>query len=1026
MIWLVLIAACLIAAAITYAVSPVARAKKRAFTAVAKFSTTSSELQDTIIGIRNELVQSARHYAQEIRLGRLREIPIEEVKKHQGGLRLQALHGVGIHTLADVQGWDAGRILQIRGVGPASARPIASIAASLIADSNKLPIPHPVPPFSQNTTRNLIQAIYRLRLYSSTIAGKEPLYAQYKSDFERRISSLLPRLGFGRWVFSLGRSQSIGEAVTEAGSLVQEIEGDSPIAALRDELSGLLETCRHVCNTRIDETTLMSNFKDNEDFYEVTLTDQLGQAGQLPAPQAASSLIRATPVKAVARKAAVVAARPVAVQVPVTFSVVIQERPLITEPAQIKKIRSLEAKFWVPFGQDVVIGKGMRISGGLIYTGTGLQSANSGGTEPALINPTLAVSSKADYTERLLSYWPTYGGASEEARAAYLKWHLTGRKDPQAQIGYIFLFFYGLERRVLTASLDSPQDVAELAVLNGELRRLLDIYGNQGSFASYASSLLDYLEVLQGPGLDIDKLPIPKPAALRGATVALKVGLALHARAKRPVSVEWALAWLTASQTWAIRSAFAELPEEFSALFKAEYQAAAGDGLVLPDNPTLIKAIHRTASSGFGGASFTKEIPLPDVTLQKNATDQLEAIGNKCAALLASYRRYLSSQPDSKGTVAAISQLPVVLWPDSFRTTIEGIRNSCFSSGTAMVLTLGGLSKICPVELPIQKRRYSNFCVNLGNFGLGIAPDVRFGADMPNLDDSIALFAADGLSGSVVLSDSYGWASLLLQLAAIVASAGSGFGAAETDVILNYINSELKVTPAESKRLMAHLSIYRVAPPAMTRIKRQLSKLNPKAREVVASFMIQIALADGIVEPAEVRILEQFFAAMGMDQAGLYSRLHNLGVDTRAAEKPAAANGKQMAASKPITVQFDMDKVAKLRSETGKLSALLEEIFNDTPTEAHGEPETEETLPEDGKPPLLPLDADHAALLEILIQRPEWTRQELEHLCAERGLMTDGAVETINEASFDKLDSALIEGEDPVTINTDLLIKETP
>jgi hypothetical protein len=113
-----------------------------------------------------------------------------------------------------------------------------------------------------------------------------------------------------------------------------------------------------------------------------------------------------------------------------------------------------------------------------------------------------------------------------------------------------------------------------------------------------------------------------------------------------------------ASQAWSIRSAFAEVAEEFSALFKAEYQAAAGDGLVLPDNPTLIKAIHRTASSGFGGASFTKEIPLPDVTLQKNATDQLEAIGNKCAALLASYRRYLSSQPDSKGTVAAISQLP--------------------------------------------------------------------------------------------------------------------------------------------------------------------------------------------------------------------------------------------------------------------------------------------------------------------------------------------------------------------------------
>ena len=445
---------------------------------------------------------------------------------------------------------------------------------------------------------------------------------------------------------------------------------------------------------------------------------------------------------------------------------------------------------------------------------------------------------------------------------------------------------------------------------------------------------------------------------------------------------------------------------------------------MLPQNPTLIKIIYRSASSGFGSASFTKEIPLPDVTLQKSAMDQLEVIGNKCATLLAPYRRFLSSQQEGKGTVAAISQLPVVLWPEISRTAIESIRNSCLSSGTAKILTLGELAKICPVELPLQKRRYSNLCANLSNFGLGIAPDVRFGADLPSLDDSIALFAADVPSGNVVLSENYGWASMLLQLAAIVASAGSGFGEAETDVILNYINSELKITPTESKRLKAHLSIYRVTPPTMTGIKRQLSKLNPKAREVVVSFMIQVALADGIVEPAEVRVLEQFFTAMGMDHAGLYSRLHNLGVDTRASEKPADFREKQKAPSKPVTVQFDMDKLAKLRSEEAKLSTLLQEIFNDPP-EIHGELEIDEKLPEDGKSPLLPLDADHAALLEILLQRPEWTRQELEDLCAERGLMTDGAVETINEASFDKLDSALIEGEDPVTINTDLLIKET-
>ena len=64
MIWLFLVAVCFVAAAIAYAASPPARAKKRASRAVVALSTISSELQDAIIGIRNELVQSARQYAQ--------------------------------------------------------------------------------------------------------------------------------------------------------------------------------------------------------------------------------------------------------------------------------------------------------------------------------------------------------------------------------------------------------------------------------------------------------------------------------------------------------------------------------------------------------------------------------------------------------------------------------------------------------------------------------------------------------------------------------------------------------------------------------------------------------------------------------------------------------------------------------------------------------------------------------------------------------------------------------------------------
>jgi len=69
---------------------------------------------------------------------------------------------------------------------------------------------------------------------------------------------------------------------------------------------------------------------------------------------------------------------------------------------------------------------------------------------------------------------------------------------------------------------------------------------------------------------------------------------------------------------------------------------------------------------------------------------------------------------------------------------------------------------------------------------------------------------------------------------------------------------------------------------------------------------------------------------MGMDQAGLYSRLHNLGVDTRAAEKPRLPTESKCGEQTHYRpVRHGQSGQAPL--ETGKLSALLEEIFNDAP-----------------------------------------------------------------------------------------------
>jgi hypothetical protein len=63
-------------------------------------------------------------------------------------------------------------------------------------------------------------------------------------------------------------------------------------------------------------------------------------------------------------------------------------------------------------------------------------------------------------------------------------------------------------------------------------------------------------------------------------------------------------------------------------------------------------------------------------------------------------------------------------------------------------------------------------------------------------------------------------------------------------------------------------------------------------------------------------------------------------------------------------------------------------------------------------------------LMEIL-SRLEWQRQELDTLAKSHDLMTDGAVETINEWSFDRFGDALLEDGDPIKVHSQLVSSMT-
>jgi hypothetical protein len=150
---------------------------------------------------------------------------------------------------------------------------------------------------------------------------------------------------------------------------------------------------------------------------------------------------------------------------------------------------------WIPPGGLVTV-KGFDIPGGMVYVGSFLSGAPGVGwgantPAPCLIDPSLKVASGRVSTNAEMGYWPSYADITPEHRLAYLNWLSTGKRDTSFPVGYAFLYFYGLERRLLVDDLRPNEE----ALLVEEVERLRSLYASSHSFGHYSKALLDVIEL---------------------------------------------------------------------------------------------------------------------------------------------------------------------------------------------------------------------------------------------------------------------------------------------------------------------------------------------------------------------------------------------------------------------------------------------------------------------------------------------------------------------------------------------------
>jgi len=691
-----------------------------------------------------------------------------------------------------------------------------------------------------------------------------------------------------------------------------------------------------------------------------------------------------------------------------------------------------------------VIVAGYRFGDGMVYVGRDLPAVRetwSRAIEPALIQPHLPIdTSNPDRDGSTMEYWPSYQELSPWARAGYLEWLAGGRRAADAYIGFVFLFFYGIERRVLGDADRSEAARTEVDGLLSEVEELLGVYGNNASFHGYARRFLEAARLLHCP-VPLADLEPPAEGGGKWCEVPLTTRLALGACADqgKPIPARWALSWVLDSQSFRMRTAAFRCSQEFQHLFKLRYpEAFRKGGLKIRPNKTRLAANYRPASSSFAYGTIKLTVPnLPDVTILAGPVRKLQELVDKVTDELDAYSRWVGRK-DDRDSPAALALLPPELATqmDTPQTKefLDALRGFLSDNG-AGVVPAARLISFWPSSNPAKLTKLEAIALArfLSHRGIGLEPDCRYGGPPLGKAEKAVVFELGNTtqkrsSETVESSDGYRAATLLLHLAVAVAAADGEIARDEERQLEEHLETGLELPPAERHRLRHHLRWLLEEPPGMAGMKRRIEPLDEEQRQTLGRFVIAVAGADGRIDPEEIKILRKIYPLLGLEADVVFSNIHALIAGAGADQGPVTVvsgrsrEGHPIPSPKPAKPEtekrlvLDAEKIRATRQASERIAGVLAEIFEDEdPAERVPGPE-----PQDDGLCIGGLDAPHSTFLRHLAERPSWKRDEIEQLAERFGVMPDGALELINDAAIESCGDPLLEGHEVIEIDQEI------
>ncbi|BFM03400.1 hypothetical protein Psyaliredsea_20470 [Psychrobacter alimentarius] len=681
------------------------------------------------------------------------------------------------------------------------------------------------------------------------------------------------------------------------------------------------------------------------------------------------------------------------------------------------------------------------------------------GTEPSLINDSLSVGSpKVIYStshihsDESLGYWPSYAALSPLCRGAYLDWLASDRANPNTPIGYVFIYFGGFERRVIEGISDDSVSDDEFVNIYNEVLRLHDIYGKQSSFSNYSANFLEFMTLVRSP-LSEEKIQtaqlLSPPASSQNLT--FKMQLAKMVTLKLPIPATLAWEWLIFSNEYNFKTPARRCESEFKDLFEVLYQKTYLNGFIVPPNKTKLKISYRAASQSIVSVDLTLD-DLQDPSALRSPIKKLIEIAEQCNEALDAYSRYLGREDNSATDIDAIMLLPkVLIQQQAYREKYPVIQN--FKAWAESVTQNDeGLTTVKELWRYLDERsshtmpksfakKHSEMITNLAELaGFGVVPDQRYHQTSLKPDGYVVLF--DGGHGQDFdPSASFYQISLALRLGAMVATINGYVDKREVDTLLTIIEQDTQLTAIEKASLKAYLLWRLNSPSNMAGLKAKLAVLNEKNISFISRFIISVALANGNVEPSQIKQIEKLYQALGLDKNSVVSDIHHLTSTKKSVPTFSGATQQKTTNDNSVGVNveisdrnskpfiFNTELLAAYESETGDAKAMLASIFavDDDDMEADNESLSDEQINNDteidrAKESVAKgLDTIHSKLYQQLISKEVWQREEAEVLCESLNLMINGAIETINDWSYDNVDAPVLEAEDEIVIDYEIV-----